>query len=124
MSGWLLPPHFPFHMSVFKQDRGSGGVRLSAATSKLSKSDSEPYLDRRGLTRLCTLVDTHMHTFTSVFSLFQTRSEINSASKPETEPQRSRALAPSMVGWRLKLPIILQQRVVGDNLIITNFKRG
>lgn len=39
MSVSLLTPHFPFPMPVFKQEEGSGGVRLSGATSKMSKSD-------------------------------------------------------------------------------------
>ena len=35
-SVWWLPPHFPCPVSVFKQEEGSGGVRLSTATSNMS----------------------------------------------------------------------------------------
>lgn len=57
----MPPPHFPCPMSVFKQEEGSGGVRLSEATSKTSKAAITPYLDRHGLTCMCTLTDTHWH---------------------------------------------------------------
>ena len=64
---WWSPPFFPFFMSVFKQKEGSDGAKLSWATSKMSKSDSTPYLDRHGLTGMWTLTDTHTLMFSHIF---------------------------------------------------------